>query len=240
MRRLAYTLATFVIVVVAFATAGAVFSQASAAEVGETRIVTGTLEDHENDAYTHKVDGYNLKLDERYNDWEGKTVILTVVYTTETNFTVTALSLVEAAEVSVVASGTTRTITGTLVEHENSAYTHRIGAFNLILNSMYNDWEGKTVRLTVVYTSATRFTVTGLSLVEAASQPAGVVSSAAAFTGTLTQSPRATRDYRITSATGAYVDILVSGNYDSWLGQEVVMTYSGTLTSFTLLSLALK
>ncbi|HEC65930.1 MAG TPA: hypothetical protein ENI23_11605 [bacterium] len=143
-----------------------------------------------------------------------------------------------AAEVGDVVS-----VTGTLEVHENADYTHKVDGFNLIIADSFADLVGEEVTLRVEYTTTTRFRV--LSLVATAPDAVGdapveeLVVEEQTVTGTLSVSPRTNRTYRITAANGTHVDLLTSVNYDSMLGSEVVMTYTGTVFSFRIVSVKL-
>lgn len=156
-------------------------------------------------------------------------------------------SALSRVKVSAATVGEVKTITGTLQTNPNPKYTNKVDGINLRLNSTFRKLVGQTVQVKVKYLTSTRFTV--LSVKKVAAEEANEVvahhtvtpapAGSHTFQGRFTQSPFLDRDYRITATNGTSVDLIVSGNLNAWIGKQVVMTYTGTLNSFRIVSLRL-
>lgn len=224
-----------------------------AANAGDIVEIQGTLETNPNTNYTHKMNGFNFNLNPSVNQFLNSEVVTRVQYTDPVNFKVLSVTTLRANTSGLGSPapptqqpdrGSTRTISGVLETNPNTAFTHRIGAFNFILNPSVNSLLGQNVHIQVQYTDGFNFRV--LSVQKAAGstdyggkgEPGPTSQNGNTFRGNLTLSPLSNRTYRITREDGFFVDIIVSRRYDAWLNSEVILTYSGPLNGFTVLSIS--
>ena len=161
-------------------------TSAAAYTQGDTATFTGTLEASSDSSYTHELaelDVY-LILSSSYDALEGKEVKVSVEYTDEISFVVTGVVATDGTTPNVgspapeVTNPTTPTSTytppvsgdvvtteGVLEVSSDATYTHKVGAYNLIISNMYADWVGDEVTLTVRYIDdSMNFTVESIAL----------------------------------------------------------------------------
>jgi hypothetical protein len=148
---------------------------------------------------------------------------------------ITSLQQAEAAEV-----GDVKYFTGKLIDHPDSAYTHKLDNMdlNLILRDEFDKYLGQTVTVKVQYTTTRRFNV--LSIVPGGSENStGTTTSGyvqGSSTGYLTSADADSGyDYYLRSgSTSGDVMLRIrvhswnESKYSSYIGSKVTLTYEYT------------
>ena len=142
-------------------------------------------------------------------------------------------------------SSQTVTYQGILVKNPNTKYTHMLQdkKINLILSTRYNNWEGKEVKISVVfYEDKTGFVVKSIELVGTIDGVGGIApvvdGNVVTYQGILIKNPNTNYTHKLKDQN---VNFILSSNFNVYENQEVKVqvrfSYNNKFTVISIITL---